>query len=274
MRRPSLRCRQAVATAFTAALLFVAAPWTTGAWEHPHSDGANSGFADVKTRVATAASARIPNIGSFAPGAAPVVAKDGTVYIGNEQGKLWAFHADGSPYWSRDINGKQSIVASPVIDSQGNVYVIGVKSETDHSVIRLDSFLHKFTGSGGYLFNTPLPRYGIGAAATAAPNIWQYNGAEAIMLPVSFKNTVAPGYENHLFAISTSGQVLADATVADAIPTVTADAPGTVETAACVTPPFVGCILLFTGFTGPTPQKVILPTPTAAIFTHAGGGTP
>ena len=274
MRTPSLRFRHAITTACAAVLLFLVAPRIADAWEHPHSDAANSGFADVKTRVATASSMRIPNIGTFAPGAGPVVAKDGTVYVGSEQGKLWAFHADGSPYWSRDINGRQSIVASPVIDSQGNVYVIGVKSESDHTVIRLDSSLHKFTASGGYLFDVPLPRYGIGAAATAAPNIWQYNGAEAIMLPITYKNTVAPGYETHLVAILTGGQILADTTVADAIPTVTADTPGTATTAACVVPPFVGCILVFTGFSARAPQEVILPTPTAAIFTYAGGGTP
>jgi hypothetical protein len=90
------------------------------------------------------------------------VANDGTVYIGNEQGKLMAFRADGTPYWSRDITHGQSIVASPVIDSQGNVYVIGVKAMRDHTVTptvtRMEATLHKFTPSGGWLYQMPFPQ--------------------------------------------------------------------------------------------------------------------
>jgi outer membrane protein assembly factor BamB len=85
-------------------------------WERAHADGANSGFAGVATAPAGRGSVSVPGLGTFAPGAGPVIAPDGTVYLGNEQGKLMSFKPDGTRGWSRDIAPGQSIVASPVID--------------------------------------------------------------------------------------------------------------------------------------------------------------
>jgi hypothetical protein len=261
-----------------AAFLMLLQPGPGFAWEQPHGDPTNSGFAIVQTRQATSGSVSIPNIGSFAPGAGPVVAKDGTVYIGNEQGKLMAFRADGAPYWSRDIARGQSIVASPMIDSEGNVYVIGVRTVRDHTVTptvtRRDSTLHKFTAGGGWLYQVPFPQQGNGGAATAAPNLWRHNGAEAIMIPISYANPLTGGFETRLLAFSTGGQVLADARVGVEVPTVTggSDYP-TWQVYLCLVPPFLGCLApagFSLGLGGPIAQ----PTPTAAVFTFAGGGTP
>jgi hypothetical protein len=238
-------------------------PWApAAAWERPHSSGTNSGYASVTTKAAGAGSISVPNIGSFAPGAGPVVAADGSVYIGNEQGKLMAFRADGSPYWSRDITHGQSIVASPVIDSAGNVYVIGIKMMRDHTVTptvtRLESTLHKFTASGGWLYQMPFPQIYNGGATTAAPNIWRYNGAEAIMVPVAYPLPFSHGHENHLIAFSTGGQVLADAKISIESPT-TYGEQGDI-----------------TGFNVPGDgrKEIVPPMPTAAIFTNPNGGTP
>ena len=57
----------------------------------------------------------MPNLGTFAPGAGPVVAPDGTVYLGTMEGKIIALHADGSPFWSRDIHPEERIIASPAV---------------------------------------------------------------------------------------------------------------------------------------------------------------
>ncbi len=96
------------------------------AWEFAHGNRDNSGFANVVTAPAGKGSLSVPGLGKFAPGAGPVVALDGTVYVGTIEGKLVALHADGSPFWSRDITPGQSIVASPAISSDGSIYVIGV----------------------------------------------------------------------------------------------------------------------------------------------------
>ncbi len=42
----------------------------------------------------------VGGIGTIAFGAGPVVAPDGTVYLGNEQGKLMSFKPDGTPGWA------------------------------------------------------------------------------------------------------------------------------------------------------------------------------
>jgi outer membrane protein assembly factor BamB len=74
-------------------------------WDKQHGSSTNAGFFDAATLPAKAPLKVIQNIGTFAPNANPVIGPDGTVYIGNEQGKLMAFHADGTPWWSRDIPG-------------------------------------------------------------------------------------------------------------------------------------------------------------------------
>jgi outer membrane protein assembly factor BamB len=52
-------------------------------------------------------------LGTFATGAGPVIAPDGSVYLGRQEGKLIGLHADGKPFWSRDVDPGESIVASP-----------------------------------------------------------------------------------------------------------------------------------------------------------------
>ncbi len=61
----------------------------------------------------------------FAPGVAPVFGPDGTVYLGDEQGVLFALHADGSIAWKQQLGPGQSIQASPVVDTDGSIYVVG-----------------------------------------------------------------------------------------------------------------------------------------------------
>src|SRR5262245_2067259 len=74
-------------------------------WPFPHSNGANTGSVAVTTAPAAAGSISVPNIGTFAPGAGPVVASDGTLYIGNEQGRLMAFRENGAPIWNVAVSG-------------------------------------------------------------------------------------------------------------------------------------------------------------------------
>ena len=256
------------------ALLAFTAP-AARAWERPHGDGANSGFADVKTLPAKSSIAAIGSIGDFAPGAGPVVAPDGTVYLANQQGMVMAFHPDGKPYWSRNIATGESIVASPVIDSQGNVFVVGIKSKSEpHAQDQMVTSLNKFTASGGYVFRQEFPQHG-GGTTTAAPNIWRYNGNEAVIVPITYD--LPAGYETRLMAFSTNGGLLSDTRASVSIPTVTGSSglPNAVVYM-CAVPPFLTCLLIH-GFTAPNrpdPDPIVEPAPTAAVFTYAGGGTP
>ena len=65
------------------------------AWQRPHADGANTGFADVVT-IAAERPRTVSGIGTFAPGSGPVTAPDGTVYLGNKEGQLIALQAGGT----------------------------------------------------------------------------------------------------------------------------------------------------------------------------------
>jgi hypothetical protein len=60
-------------------LPLVTIPAAAASWDRAHANGANHGFFDVETRPAGSGSVSIPNIGTIAPGAGPVIGPDGTV---------------------------------------------------------------------------------------------------------------------------------------------------------------------------------------------------
>jgi hypothetical protein len=200
------------------------APAEGGVWQHAHGSSTNTGFSRVDT--APAASHRsFTYIGAIAPGANPVIGPDGTVYIGNLQGQLHAFHPDGTPYWTRQLNGLHGgIVAAPVVGDDGSVYVVSSVHYRDHrsevSRERNDSYLHKFSPGGGWYFAMPFPEHSDGGATNAPPNIWRSNGTEVIMVPVVYKpfpNATDPQLtELRLIAFSNSGTVIADQLVTQA----------------------------------------------------------
>ncbi len=223
-----------LAAAAAAALLLSSLPATSktllpdpvpDAWQRPHADGGNTGFANVVTRPAVKPSLSIGHIGAFGVGAGPVIGPDGTVYVGTLQGKLLAFHPDGTRAWDRQLDAGQSILASPVVASDGSIFVVSQSIFTDTRVdppfTRPDSTLHKFLPGGGYAWKMPFPESGTkldvpnGSGGTdAAPNIWRYNGEEAVIVPVFYRSHTAPTREVRLLAFSASGgAVLGDAQV-------------------------------------------------------------
>ena len=76
----------------------------------------------------------------------------------DDRGQAIALHADGSPFWSRDIMPGQAIVASPAIASDGSVYVIGVGIERKPADARVASAtLHHFNSTGAWLNQIAFP---------------------------------------------------------------------------------------------------------------------
>lgn len=207
--RPDARrvLRAVLRAGLVAALLGWSPAW---AWQTAHGPTDNTGFVDVVTKPADAALQSIINIGTIAPGAGPVVAPDGTVYLGNEQGQLMSFKPDGTPGWRRDITAGQRIVASPAIGSDGSIYVIGVSVSRDHrggnTVDRTDAWLHVFNSTGAYLGSTPFPEHDGAGGTTASPNIWRFNGQELVIVPAVY------GSDVRLLAFSTGfgSQVVMD----------------------------------------------------------------
>ena len=252
-----------------------------------HGDRTNTGFVDVKTLPAKSAPITVPNIGTFAPGVAPVVAPDGTVYIGNLEGKLLAFHPDGKPAWQRDISFGYSIHASPTIGSDGTIYVIGSKSTTDASVTptiqTIDTQLNAFVPGGGWLWHISLPSYTTGGAGNAPPNIWHYQGEDVVMVPLTYRNHLTGGYDTRLIAIM-GGAVIGEADVGSVVPKVSADEGEAWGNLLCMAPPLtISPCELAAGFTVPggpptppyrLPPNLPISQPGVSIFTYQGGGTP
>ena len=292
MIRPLVR----IAVAAMCGVIVQATTPAIGAWERFHGDAANRGFADVNTKPAAGGSLSVPGLGTFAPGAGPVIAPDGTVYRGTQEGKLIALHADGKPFWSRQIEADESIVASPAIGADGSVYVIGAKLKiTKIGAIKktqIGSTLYAFNATGALLARTPFPA-GLRAPTTAPPNIVSVGGREIILAPAPYKNphpTVKNGVDVRLIGFLPHGNVVLNELVApqpgvDVITGGGLSLPELAEFIYCIPKPGITDIaaLIYcrlSGFYDYNPQRLPAPPPFPpslpgiAVFTFAGGGAP
>lgn len=248
------------------------------AWEGAHGDPSNSNFIDIPSTPAKTVSAKIANLGTYAPGAAPVVAPDGTVYLGNLEGEVIALHRDGSVAWRRAIGHGQSIVASPAIGADGTIYVIGLKRYTDHRVSPakevVESTFHRFTPGGGWLGQTPFPDHHTNVAAAAPPAIWNFGGIEEVVVPAVYSHGNAPGHDVRLIAFDAHGAAMADTLVTSFYPEVTGGwGQSSWRTATCLIPGIGLPLCLPYGFTAPD-LPVPEPAPSVAMMSVAAGVRP
>src|SRR5215510_1382664 len=160
-------------------------------WRFAHSDASNSGFILLDTPPAVSPMLVRP-LGSVAPGVNPVIGPSGSLYIGNAGGEMLAFTASGAPLWSRTISSQHGgFLGPPVVGADGSVYAISTRRHEELNEKPHDSFLHKFTSGGGWVYSQILPKTDLypfldGGVTNAAPNIWEWNGAEVIMVPVKY----------------------------------------------------------------------------------------
>jgi hypothetical protein len=137
-------------------------PATGVSWRFPHFSSSNASLMPIATAPAGAGSVSVPNIGTFANGAGPVITLDGTLILGNEQGRLMAFSATGAAVWNVALSGGEPIVASALIWNDA-IYVVGAT--------RTDAALYKLSLDGAEVFRSPLPRHRNGSIVTTAPNV-------------------------------------------------------------------------------------------------------
>ena len=184
-------------------------------WDRPHGDAANTNFVDVVTAPAKKAPITVPGLGKFAQGTGPVIAQDGSVYLGTVGGKLIALNADGSPRWSRDLPGRPAIVASPCLSANGTIYVVGVRNirdnRVDPPVERSNSTLYVYAANGVLEAQFPFPDVQGsegGVAADAAPNIWRSGNTELVVVPARYRSRY--GNSVRLIAFSPARGVVAN----------------------------------------------------------------
>ena len=198
---------QGYASTFRALILLAASalpacvPSDYPAWRFAHGTGANTGIVLVTTAPAAAGSISVPNIGTFAPGAGPVIDSAGTVYIGNEQGHLMAFRENGPPVWNVTLSGGEPIVGSPVITS-GALFVTAATPSS--------AALYKFDVNGQELFRSPFPIHR-DLIATTTPNVLQWWSGDVIVVPATYRLRSASVHETRVIGFSAgSSQVLQD----------------------------------------------------------------
>jgi hypothetical protein len=200
---------------------------------------------------------------------------------------LRAFHADGSFYWQRALLPEaDTIKASPVVDTDGSIYVIGIGSYRDHRVnpvvTRFTSTLYRFVPGGGLIGVTPFPSHtGRPTVVTnAPPTIWRNGDNAAIIITALYEGDY--GKDLRLLAFSPGGALLDDKIVTSYVGEVTSS-DSVWEALEYLVSCFTegGCPFRVP-VKEPIPQDPLdrlppdaaPPMPGVALFTYAGGGDP
>ena len=267
------RIRLAIAAT---ALLAAGSPSPAATWDHVHGDAANSGFASVWTSPAVHPENTVTDIGTYAPGAGPVIGPDGTVFIGNRQGELRALHPDGTRSWQRTLGPPaQEIHAAPVVDIDGSIYVVGTLSYTDGNAMppafHGETRLYRFDPGGALLWvrQLPSPLAGavpgtIDAAVTGAPNIWRAGGNAAIILPAVYRTSYGGVIVLLAFSLP-NGNLVASyfiSNIGNGVSSGSAEFPGYLRF--CLPPPAPSAA-------DTLPRGLLIPHPDVAVHTFPGG---
>ena len=171
----------------------------------------------VATAAASKPSRSVSGLGRFAPLADPVADASGNVFVGTTDGHVFAVHADGSPFWDRELPSFDGILTSPAVAGDGSVFVVGgyaPESIRDHrdgtSNVRdhrSTYHLYRFLPGGQPDTNatTPIPvlngRQPMALASIGRPAIWHSGSDEAVIVTALYPTF--GGTDLHVFALLT-----------------------------------------------------------------------
>lgn len=241
-------------------------------WEARHGARDNTGYARINTAPIRRTPLTIPNLGRFADGVAPVTASNGQVFICNDGGRLYAFEANGTPLWHRDLGHGFVATTSPVVGTpvQGHftIYVLGTRAMDDHTVspvvTRAQARLFAFTETGTPRWEQDLPFDDVREFRPAPPSLLQRFVApewlDSVILTLAFVSNPYPGLHTRIIAVSSGGAIEA------------------VKDVSSYVSPIEGDVWWVPGFSFPLDTHpvwdtpVVLPAPGAAV--EASGWTP
>lgn len=248
-------------------------------WDHPFGTAECDGLVPVETRVPGEPTHAVTGIGTINTGVGPVVAHDGTVYVGCQEAVLHAIGSDGAIKWFADLG--MPVTTPAIIGQDGAIYVVGAL--LSRATGYYQAWLFRVEPDGSIAWKTQFPELlneiSLGVYSSAPPNIWRVGTDEVIMVPAMEYSNIGSIYS--LFAFSaTTGNVLAHARLSGPPPQITTDPSsfwGGLEDA--LVDLFTFFVVDFTpGSAGPPPQydigNVQPPQPGAAIFYNPLGGTP
>lgn len=210
-----------------AALLLASAPAHAQTWFRAHGGADNAGFADVATSPVTMNTAKlvVSGVGTFAPGVGPVIARDGTAYLATLDGEVKAIATSGMTRWTAKLPASLQIRASPMVGSDGSIYVAGVAGPfRDHREGRAGipiwrASLFRFSSTGALIWEMALPDQGRGAGIPTAPiNGFGSDADEVILVPVQVLFSEG-SFETRVLGYAPDGRLLFDQHVGGTIST-------------------------------------------------------
>lgn len=166
----------------------------TPPWKQFHGGEENRGYIPVRSKPELKAKWNKPvNIG-YISYSSPVIADDGTIYIGTTVGALVAVKADGSGikwvHHTSPVLTNPTIIGSPAVGSKGDIYFIvsrlagkpcnGCVDSYPSLLIKLDPVDGHETGS--FEFNQPPKEVGF-SYTTTSPKLITIKGEDFIFVP-------------------------------------------------------------------------------------------
>jgi len=211
-------------------------------WLQFHGDGPNRGFVLTRTNESLEPDWSV-EVGAVTFGS-PVVAEDGTVYVGTVDGDLVSVDPDGTIKWRLTLPSPRFgfpavITSSPAVGSDQNIYVVStnvdllVRDHTTNSTTTYQghlSALHSVTPEGEVRWSHPfneriadLKEWGF---TGASPKVWGSGGELNVFLPVTYGQF---RLKTFLSVLDSDGNLVAEETVASYDPTLVGTGPNLFE---------------------------------------------